>query len=150
MEWGPWKISESEVAQSCPTLCNHMDCSLPGSSIYGIFQARILEWIAISFSRGSSQPRDRTPYCRQTDALPSELPGKPPGRSWESGRGMGIKRPLQRAQRSQRLVCWGLAQSTGAWRLAGHLPLCQEDTECQFETNLSGEFRFLGSWPVSV
>lgn len=37
-----------------------------------------------------------------------------------------------------------------AWRLAGHLRLCQEDTECQFETNLSGEFRFLGSWPVSV
>ena len=46
------------VSQSCPTLCNPMDCSLPGSSIHGILQARILEWIAISFSRGSSQPRD--------------------------------------------------------------------------------------------
>ena len=44
----------------CPTLCNPMDCSLPVSSVYGIFQARILEWVAISFSRGSSQPRDRT------------------------------------------------------------------------------------------
>ena len=44
----------------CPTLCDPMDCSLPGSSVYGILQARILEWIAISFSRGSSQPRDRT------------------------------------------------------------------------------------------
>ena len=41
----------SEVAQSCPTLCNPMDCSLTGSSIHGIFQARILEWFAISFSR---------------------------------------------------------------------------------------------------
>ena len=50
----------NEVAQSCPTLCNHMDCILPGSSIHGISQARILEWIAISFSRGSFQPRDRT------------------------------------------------------------------------------------------
>ena len=50
----------SEVAQSCPTPCNPMDCSLPGSSIHGIFQARILEWVAISFSRGSSQPRDRS------------------------------------------------------------------------------------------
>ena len=40
----------SEVAQSCPTLCDPMDCSLPGSSIYGIFQARVLEWAAISFS----------------------------------------------------------------------------------------------------
>ena len=52
--------SESEVAQLCPTLCNPVDCSLPGSSIHGILQARILEWVAISFSRGSSQPRDQT------------------------------------------------------------------------------------------
>ena len=50
----------SEVAQSCPTLCDSMDCSLPGSSIHGIFQARILEWIAISFSRGTSWPRNWT------------------------------------------------------------------------------------------
>ena len=50
----------SEVAQLCLTLSDPMDCSLPGSSIHGIFQARVLEWIAISFSRGSSQPRDRT------------------------------------------------------------------------------------------
>ena len=50
--------SESEVTQSCPTLCNPMDFSLPGSSVHGIFQARILEWVAISFSRRSSWPRD--------------------------------------------------------------------------------------------
>ena len=49
---------ESEVAQLCPTLCNPMDCSLPGSSVHGIFQARILEWVAICLSRGSSQLRD--------------------------------------------------------------------------------------------
>ena len=42
--------SESEVAQSCPTLSDPMDCSLPGSSIHGIFQARVLEWGAITFS----------------------------------------------------------------------------------------------------
>ena len=54
------KESESEVAQSCPTLCDPVDCSLPGSSVHGILQARILEWVAISFSRGSSRPRDRT------------------------------------------------------------------------------------------
>ena len=46
--------SESEVAQSCPTLCDPMDCSLPGSSIHGIFQARLLEWVAIAFSRKES------------------------------------------------------------------------------------------------
>ena len=42
--------SESEVAQSCPTLCDPVDCSLPGSSVHGIFQARVLEWGAIAFS----------------------------------------------------------------------------------------------------
>ena len=52
--------SESEVAQSCLNLCNHMGCSLSGSSIHGIFQTRILEWVAISFSRGSSHPSDQT------------------------------------------------------------------------------------------
>ena len=52
--------SESEVAQSCPTLCDPVDCSPPGSSVHGILQARILEWIGISFSRGSSQLRDLT------------------------------------------------------------------------------------------
>ena len=59
--------SESEAAQSCPTLCNPMDCSLPGSSVHGIFQAIILEWIAISFSRGSSQPRAQTWVSRIVD-----------------------------------------------------------------------------------
>ena len=51
---------EGEVAQSCPTLFNSMDCSLAGSFIHGIFQARVLEWVAISFSRESSWPRDQT------------------------------------------------------------------------------------------
>ena len=67
----PWKTSV--VAQSCVTLCNHMDCNPPGSSVHGIFQARrppyiptegksllCKKWVAISFSRGSSRCRDRT------------------------------------------------------------------------------------------
>ena len=53
------KRKESEVTQLCPTLCDPMDCSISGSSIYGIFQARVLEWVAISFSRESScSPKD--------------------------------------------------------------------------------------------
>ena len=48
------------VTQSCLTLCDSMHCSSPGSSVYGVFWARILEWVTISYSRGSSQPRDRT------------------------------------------------------------------------------------------
>ena len=51
---------KSEVTQSCPTLCDPMDCSLLGSSVHGILQERILEWFVISFSRESSQPRNRT------------------------------------------------------------------------------------------
>ena len=75
------------VTQSCPTLCGPMDCSPPGSSVHGILQARILEWVAISFWGGSSQPKDwiRVSNPRiesgspalQTCSLPSEPPGKP-------------------------------------------------------------------------
>ena len=57
LEWVQGE-SESEVAQSCPTLCDPVDC------VHGIFQARVLEWVAISFSRGSSRPRDQTPVSR--------------------------------------------------------------------------------------
>ena len=53
--------------KSCPTLCDPMDCSLPGSSVHEIFQAIILKWVAISFSRGSSQPRARTRVSRIVD-----------------------------------------------------------------------------------
>ena len=69
-------------AQPCPTLCDPMDYSPPGSSVHGILQARILEWVAISFSRGSSQPRDRTHISRVSPAsagrfFTTEPPGKP-------------------------------------------------------------------------
>ena len=54
----PWTWKWKSL--SCVRLCDPMDCSLPGFSIYGIFQARILEWVALSFARGSSWPRDQT------------------------------------------------------------------------------------------
>ena len=66
------------VAQACLTLCRPMNCSQPGSSVHGILQARILEWVAISFSRGIFQSQGSNSgslHCGQT--LPSELPGKP-------------------------------------------------------------------------
>ena len=74
-------MKESEVAQLCQILCDPVDCSLPGSSLHGILQARILEWGAISFSRGSSHPRDwriepGSPTL-QADSLTSEPSGKP-------------------------------------------------------------------------
>ena len=65
------------VTQLCRTLCNPMDCSLPGFSIHVIFQARILEWVAISFFRGSSQPKDQTRISSIADtSFPSESLGK--------------------------------------------------------------------------
>ena len=61
-QWGMWcaYTVSCACAQLCPTLCNPMHCNPPVSSVHGIFQSRILEWVAISFSRGSSQPRDQT------------------------------------------------------------------------------------------
>ena len=67
-----------KVARSCPTLYNRMDYSPPGSSVHGILQARILEWVTIPFSRGSSPPRGQTQVsCLQVDSSPAEPPGKP-------------------------------------------------------------------------
>ena len=90
------------VIQLCPTLCDPMDCSPPGSSVHGILQVRILEWIALPSSRGSSQPRGRTRSpALQADSLSSEPPGKPMNATvgnlsflqgifltWESNRGL--------------------------------------------------------------
>ena len=71
----PGKPRKSTIPQS---LCNSMDSSPPGSSVHGILQARMLEWVAIAFSRGSSNPgiELRSPSL-QADSLPSEPPGKP-------------------------------------------------------------------------
>ena len=71
-------VVHAQLLQSFPTLGNCMDCSLPGSSIHGIFLARILEWVAIPFSRGSSWPRDWTHVsCIAGRFFTTELPGKP-------------------------------------------------------------------------
>ena len=70
------------VAQSCPTLCHLMDCSLPGSSVHGIVQARILEWVAMPSSRESSQIRDWTRFLAlQADSWLSHH-GNPRIQAW--------------------------------------------------------------------
>ena len=61
------------VAQSCPTVLDPMDCSLPGSSVHGILQARTLEWVAIPFANPGIKPRSP---ALQAESLPSEPPGK--------------------------------------------------------------------------
>ena len=70
-----WKWKKVLVTQSCPTLCNPMDWNPPDSSVHGILQARILDWVAVSFSRWSSQPRDWTCVSTlQADSLRAEPP----------------------------------------------------------------------------
>ena len=73
-----FNILIEKVAQSCPTLCDPMDCSLPGSSVRGILQARVLEWVALP-SSGDIPDRGTEPRspALQADSLPSEPPGKP-------------------------------------------------------------------------
>ena len=75
------------VAQLCPTVCNLMDRSPPGSSVHGILQARILEWVAIPFSRGSSCLKDRTQVfcvsCIAGEFFTAEPPGKPPSSPYQ-------------------------------------------------------------------
>ena len=79
MEKNDFLHFESEVqvlvAQSCPILCDPIDCSLPGSSVHGILQARILEWVPIPFSRGSSRHRIEP----GSPALQAGSPSEPPG-----------------------------------------------------------------------
>ena len=78
-----WKSPQEEMcvllAQSYPTLCDPMDCSPPGSSVHGILQARLLEWVAMPSSRGPFQPRDRThvSLALQADSLPLSHWGSP-------------------------------------------------------------------------
>ena len=78
-----WNIcARPESLQLCLTLCDPLDCSPPGSSVHGILQARILEWVAMPSSRGSSQTKDQTcaSLCLlhwQMDSLPLVPPGKP-------------------------------------------------------------------------
>ena len=76
-----YALTRAKLLQLCPTLCDPKDCSPPGSSVHGILQARILQWVAISFSRGSFLPRDQThePLLLQwqVDFLPLNHQGRP-------------------------------------------------------------------------
>ena len=72
--------SESEVTQSCLTLSDLMDCSLPGSSVHGIFQARVLEWVAIAFSTMQETP---VQFLGQEDPLEKEMAAHSSTLAWK-------------------------------------------------------------------
>ena len=67
------------VSQSCLALCSPLDCSPPSSSVHGIFQARVLQWVAIPFSRGSSRPRDQTCISSDSCTAGGFFTAEPPG-----------------------------------------------------------------------
>ena len=78
LKWQYFVIKVKVKSLSRVRLYDPVDCSPPGSSIHGILQARLLEWVAIAFSRGSSWPRDEpSSPTLQADVLTSESPGKP-------------------------------------------------------------------------
>ena len=128
------------VNQLCPTLCDSMDCSLPGSSIHGILQARILEWVAIPFSRGLPQPRDWTQVsCIAgkffTFWATRDAPQVPMGGSRKMGmRGV----PVMNSDVTPRERLWGL------WLWMPHLGLwktswTQQEASQQFFSRITEE-----------
>ena len=81
--WGEWNVCAWSVAQSCSTLYGPMDGSPPGSSVHGIFQARILEWVSISFSRDLPYPGIEPASLASPGLAGRFLTTMPPGKPWE-------------------------------------------------------------------
>ena len=103
------------VAQSCPTLWDSMDCNPPGSSVRGIVQARILEWVAIPFSRGSSWPGIKSRSSALQDSLPTEPPGKGMGNDQRICNSDAIRSGFQNAPSYLR-GRWGQRSQAGSWQ----------------------------------
>ena len=142
------------VARSCPTLCDPLDCSLPGSSVHGILQARILDWVAVPSSRGSSQPRDQTWVSGIAGRLlTAEPPGKPCwcatiGRSGAcEGGARGRRRDRDRAsaewEQSCRSPLCGQALEWPQWKAWG---LKHDLMETSWSLRFPAEVTPQGSW----
>ena len=126
------------VAQSCPTVCDPMDCSPPGSSVPEIFQARILEWVAISFSKGSSQPRDRTQVSCTAGRFFT---------NWATGEA----RPKQSHMQTQsKQVCHVQKYDTQKWRKRKHYIFSQKEFFQQLIPYVRIVARWLGSRVLPV
>ena len=129
------EVKLSEVTQSCPTLCDPMDCSLPGFSVHGVFQARVLDWVAISFSRGSSLSRDWT----QVSCIAGRRFNLWVTREGHGGQDIGT-------------LATDLAMKNQGWLLglAGLITL-QSSPVPQFKSIYSSVFSiFSGSTPISI
>ena len=122
----------AKLSQSCLTLCNLMGYSPPGSSVHGILQARILEWVAISFSSESSRPRDRTwvfhivaSFCTVWATREALVVKNPPAFQWERQemqvRSLGWEDPLEKeTETHSSILPWRIPTDRGAWWAIAH------------------------------
>ena len=93
--------------QSCHTLCNPIDCSPPGSSLYGIFQARTLKWVAISSSKGPSRPRNHTRVSFISASLIAQLVKNLPAVQKTPVQFLGWEDPLEKGKATySSLLAW--------------------------------------------
>ena len=135
-------LCRSLVAQSCPTLCDPVDCSPPGSSVPGILQARMLERVAISFPRGSSRPRDQTHICctagrflttelliHKTQIISGHLLGPLTHHSCYQARGQEGG-PLLSSQRLRPIMTGGGVMAGGGEEYLANRPLHRENRGC--------------------
>ena len=129
-------FGSSLVATSCPTLCNPMDCSPPGSSLHGISQARILEWVAVSFSRGFSWPRGQTQVSCTVGRLFMDWPTR------EAQCGLDYGKKDWRRDFAIIIVKYQWALVLGMW-LKGTGAFCQRQTICEKQRRCEGP-RFWG------
>ena len=109
-----WWPKASEVAQSCPTLCDPMDCSPPGSSVHGVFQGRVLEWAAISFFWSTTTPRQKEPRNGCPPLCPLAL--SPASCQWDLTKSQRAGGPFGE-------ICAGQAPSTNMGREGWKLDL---------------------------
>ena len=116
------KESASEVAQSCPTLCDPVDCSLPGSPVHGILQASILEWVAISFSRGFSRPRDWTQISCIAGRCFNLWATREAPAMWETWVwSLSCEDPLKEGiETHSNVLTWRIPMKRGAWQDTVH------------------------------
>ena len=115
----------AELLQSCLILCNPMDCSPPSSSVYGILQAKILKWVAISSSWGSSWPRDLTCVSYGFWIADRFFTTEPLGKPWTSS-SVRMADPKELIPRNSEEEKWcRLGYSDGPWEISDHWELCR-------------------------
>ena len=143
----------AKLLQLCPTLCDPTGCCPPGSSVHGILQARILEWVTMPSSRGSSQPRDWTESLMSAALVDASLPLTPPGRKRQRHPAPVLSPGKSHGRRSL-VGCspWGRRESDATERLHFHFSLSRigEGNGKSLQCSCLGKPRDEGAWWAAV